>query len=160
MNEWFAVFLPILILLFGLYILFKPKSSASLRKSLANQDQAFKWESLGDFQFEVVGESHYQRELKSLAGDHGTEFVEIDCEAALVPEDDNKYDPKAVAIFIEGIKVGYLSRDDARSFRRRLGNKRLTGQITYCDALIVGGGIARNGRKMSYGIRLDIKPFY
>jgi hypothetical protein len=118
----------------------------------------FAWPNLGDFDFEVVGESHYQRNLASLAGEHDEYGARTECVAHLVPEDHNPHDPKAVAVQIAGRIVGYLSREDARSFRRRLGQKGLSGRVTTCGACIVGGA-TRNGEKLFYGVNLDLKPF-
>lgn len=117
------------------------------------------WDGPGYFDFEIVGESNYQPALAALAGTHGERSPDKECQAALIPEDDNRYDDKAVRVDINGLTVGYLSRDDARSFRRRLGAKRLTGQITHCAAVIVGGYRMKNGERASYGVKLDIKPF-
>jgi hypothetical protein len=57
------------------------------------------------------------------------------------------HDPKAVAIRIDEIPVGYLAREDARSYRRRLGQKSLSGVNATCEAIVVGGGTRRNGKK-------------
>lgn len=120
---------------------------------------SYRWPALGQFEFEVVGESNYQRELKAAAGDHGDDPADAHCLAALIPDDDNPHDDKAVAVSVDGQTVGYLSRADARSFRRRLSQRKLGGQTTQCDAMIVGGGRGKGGKRYSYGIRLDIKPF-
>lgn len=117
------------------------------------------WDDTGDFDFDIVGESNYQPALATLAGTHGERSPDKEYQAALVPEDDNRYDDKAVRVDINGRTVGYLSKDDARSFRRRLGAKRLTGQTTHCAAVIVGGYRMKNGERASYGVKLDIKPF-
>lgn len=53
--------------------------------------------------------------------------------AYLIPEDDNPHDPKAVRVEVDGHKVGYLSRTNARRFR-----KRCKGPMD-CPATIVGG---------------------
>ena len=132
---------------------FAPKNSVA-----PTSGQCFKWPSRGEFEFEVVGESHYQMAIARLAGDHSTDGADVQCVAELWPEDNNRHDSKAVAVKIHGNLVGYLSREDARSFRRRLGQKGLAGQVTTCDASIVGG-MLRNGDKWHYGVRLDIKPF-
>ena len=120
------------------------------------------WPALNQFNFEVVGESYYQPALTKLAVDHATISASADeikpLTAHLIPDDYNEYDDKAVRIEINGLHVGYLSREDARSFRRRLGAKKLTGQITTCGALITGGHV-KNGKEMSYGAMLDIQPF-
>jgi len=116
------------------------------------------WPALGNFGFEVVGESHYQGALKRLAGNHGTEPAAAQHVAQLVPETNNAHDPQAVCVRIMGNPVGYLSREEARSFRRRLSQKKLTGVITTCDAMVTGGGQWK-GKTYSYGVVLDIKPF-
>ena len=121
--------------------------------------ETFHWPKLGDFDFEVVGELNYQKTLATLAGAHGDRSAGLECVAYLVPEDDNRHDPKAVAVQISGRTVGYLSREDARTFRRRLGQKGLGGRISSCDACIVGGGTRKSGEKLFYGVRLDVKPF-
>jgi len=52
-----------------------------------------------------------------------------------------------------------FSQEDARSFRRRLGRKKLSGAVTTCDAIVVGGGTRRSGEKLHYGVKLDMRPF-
>lgn len=112
-----------------------------------------------DHDFEVVGESNYQAALAKLAGDHGKQSPDLKTTAKLIPENDNPHDSSAVRVEIGGQTVGYLSRDDARGFRRRLGSKKLSGQITTCGAMIMGGFIGSNGKRASYGVVLDMKPF-
>lgn len=116
------------------------------------------WPSLGEFGFSIVGESNYQAALSTIAGDHGKKKARVECIAELRPEDDNPHDDKAVEVCVEGRTVGYLARDEARKFRRRLGQKGLTGQPTRCAALVVGGGEWR-GEVRHYGVQLDLKPF-
>jgi len=106
----------------------------------------------------VVGESYYQDTLKRLAGDHGKDAPNVTCTAHIVLDDSNSHDPKAVAVRINGALVGHMQRDDARSFRRRLSSKRITGTTT-CDALITGGYQMRDGTRAAYGVALDLKPF-
>jgi len=166
-----ALFPLILFLLFLIYVLWKVLSgmwsrpaaptttrTASVLKSRSTS-QEFHWNGKGDFEFEVVGESNYQRALESLAGEHGTESAEAHHTATLILEDSNPHDPKAVAVQVAGRTVGYLAREDARSYRRRLGQKRLSGVDATCDAIVVGGGTRRSGEKLFYGVKLDIKPF-
>ena len=141
----------------------KQKGSPSRRRSRATASvpsgDVFHWPSTGCFGFEVVGESNYQPALAAAAGGHPARGDGIEVTAWLVPEDSNRFDPYAVAVQVDGNTVGYLSRDDARSFRRRLGQKGLTGSTSTCDAAIVGGGERSDGTAMFYGIRLDLKPF-
>jgi hypothetical protein len=84
---------------------------------------------------QIVGESHYQQALRSIVGPGE---VRHGCRAVVASEDDNSYDPKAVCVTIESMKVGYLSRARARKWRAHN-----SGSQT-CDAVIVGGGEGRN----------------
>lgn len=125
----------------------------------AEPSVALDWPALGNFDFGIVGESNYQDALKSMAGNHGDRSPNKESKAVLIPEDDNRYDRNAIRVAIDGRTVGYLSRDDAPRFRRRLGAKKVSGQATRCEAMIVGGFIMKSGDRASYGVMLDIKPF-
>lgn len=70
----------------------------------------------GDVSLSVVGESFYQTSLRKLAHEP-QERVRIDIRAALIAETDNHYDPDAISVWIEGLQVGHLSRDDAHTYR-------------------------------------------
>lgn len=108
---------------------FSPKEHESL-DALRATAALYTWPEIGDYCFEVVGESHYQRALLKHAGDHDEDGADKECVALLI---------KAVRVAVGVDIVGHLSRDDARSFRRRLGTKKLTGQITSCYAIMRGG---------------------
>ncbi|WKB56025.1 hypothetical protein [Eleftheria terrae] len=161
-----TIFLGTAAVLAIVWLIFRPSSAKRAEGETSSNwlapelsEEAFHWPRLGGFEFEVVGESQYQEALAAVAGDHGTDSVERECLATLLPEDDNRFDPKAVAVLIGRRKVGHLSREDARSFRRRLAQKRLSNATTCCAALVVGGATRRTGEKLHYGLRLDIKPF-
>jgi hypothetical protein len=118
------------------------------------------WESLNEFEFEIVGESFYQPALAALASPYDDSSLgSAIFKAVLVPEDNNRYDKLAVRVDINGLNVGHLSKDDARSFRRRLSSRKKTGAVTSCDAIITGGFTKRDGSQAHFGVRLDIKPF-
>ena len=141
----------------------KQPGSSSRRRSRATASvqpgDVFHWPSTGGCWFEVGGESNYQPALAEAAGGQPARGDGIEVTAWLVPEDSNRFDPYAVAVQVDGNTVGYLSRDDARSFRRRLGQKGLKGCTSTCGASIVGGGQRSDGTQLFYGIRLDLKPF-
>ena len=124
-----------------------------------HEPSAHHWPSLGEFDFPVVGESHYQEALRKIVGDHGDDAPKQQFVANLIPEDNNSHDKNAVRGDIADMTVGYLSRDDAPSFRRRLDRKGLKGRTTTCQALITGGFILKDGNLAHYGVQLDIKPF-
>jgi hypothetical protein len=152
------------VLLYAGYRLFarstsKPSRAAAARPPAPQVAQsAHHWPALGEFGFSIVGESNYQPALAAIAGDHGKKKARVECVAELRPDDDNPHDDKAVEVCVDGRTVGYLARDEARKFRRRLGQKGLTGQSTFCAALVVGGGEWR-GEVRHYGVQLDLKPF-
>lgn len=121
-------------------------------------EHVFEWPDTGDYDFEIVGESYYQETIKGLAGQNDMYVSEREYQALLIPDDGNEHDDKAVRVEIGGMTVGHLSRENARSFRRRLRAKKLTGQITTCKAIVRGGGV-RDGEKWHYGVALNIKEF-
>lgn len=133
-----------------------PKLKGSSKKKISASTE---WPASGDYDFEVVGESNYQKTLRRIAGDHGSKSARVECKAEIIPENNNPYDSKAVAVKIENQLVGYLARDEARMFRRRLGQKGLSGKTTTCAAIVVGGGTRNNGEILFYGVKLDLKPF-
>lgn len=135
-----------------------PERSETLKSRTTAPSGMHEWEDGGCFQFEVVGESFYQQNIMRVV----SKFAEGErrvCMATIEPDDYNKYDNKAVAVFIDRLQVGHLSRENARSFRRRLGRKGLTGQTTCAKAVIIGGGVRDNGEEKSYGVFLDMKEF-
>ena len=103
--------------------------------------------------FKVVGTSHYQKALERLAGGRSSKSADVEVMAALLPEDDNPHDPKAVRVEIEGRAVGHLDRDSARAFRRLLLKRGEQGIL--CPARIVGGWDKGGGDRGHFGVRLE-----
>lgn len=60
---------------------------------------------------------------------------------------------EAVAVLIDGLVTGYLSREDADQHREQLDELERSGQHLVSGALIVGGQAGKN-----LGTRLQIKP--
>ena len=50
-------------------------------------------------------------------GGSSNDRVRLEVYAVLVAEPDNPYDANAVSVWIQGLRVGYLSREDARRYR-------------------------------------------
>lgn len=110
----------------------------------------------GSFDCKVVGTSHYQDNLLTLAGGKKTEAAQITQRATLVLEDDNPHDRNAVKVYIDTLSVGHLDREMAQGWRAQLRKQKLPlGHFT-CDALIVGGWDKGDGDSGSFGVRLDI----
>jgi hypothetical protein len=93
---------------------------------------------------EVVGESFHQDNLwRLVGGGPRKEHVRQDINAVLVAEEDNPYDPNAIAVWIDGLKVGHLSREDARRYRPGL----LAQQETQSSPIALAGVIAGGGMR-------------
>lgn len=100
----------------------------------------------GDFLLEVVGESNYQSDIQ-----RALEFGGEDTVALLVPEPDNPYDPNAVAVYVCGLKVGYLARSHAACYQQGLmAVQSREGKPVACRAEIVGRDI--------YGVKVYVDP--
>ena len=134
-----------------------------------NSQQAFNpaknyyaWPELGQFAFELTGES-CQGAIKQLEQENPTDPVEDSgskthiLKAHLIPDNDNLYDSSAIRVDIHNRTVGYMNREQAASFHRRLDEKGLSSRITICNAIITGGEV--NGEILDYGVKLDIEPF-
>ncbi len=101
--------------------------------------------------FPVVGESHYQGALLSIAGGYSPESMDRPCRARLVPEPTNAQDPNAVIVQVAGRTVGYLSAASAAKYGA------ITEQLREpleCDAIIVGGWRKSRDDIGSFGVRL------
>lgn len=75
--------------------------------------------------------------------------------AVLIFENTNRYDPDAVKVEIKGQQVGYLSRGDAKAFRKRMAAERIAGERFDCEANIRGGW-ERSSGSGPFGVYLDV----
>jgi hypothetical protein len=113
----------------------------------------------GDDPLEVVGESRYQDALWKIVGGRRGDPVRYETEAVLEPEPDNPHDANAIKVLIGGTVVGYLSREDAATFRPGLlGLMEVspTARVAL-EASIVGGGPRADGIGF-LGVFLDHNP--
>jgi hypothetical protein len=136
----------------------RPVSRARARKPPAPLVNNI-WPAKYGFVCDVVGESRYQDALAAAVGAPPTQWHEAMVTASLVCEPDNAHDPMAVAVCVNGSRVGYLRAEYARAFHDRLKRRGIAGQTTHCGALIRGGGTASDGTQRLYGIALNIQPF-
>ena len=84
---------------------------------------------------EVKGESFYQDEIRHVVRSQGREIAAI-----LVPEPHNQYDPNAVAVWVAGLKVGHLSREDAAVYQQAIARLMAAeGQPIALSGQIFGG---------------------
>lgn len=106
------------------------------------------------FGMEVVGESNYQDALVAICGKHTRNGYDGEHQATLVLEPSNAYDPNAVMVMIDGRRVGYLAREQAKRVGGYMRAARLDRAI--CDARIQGGWRTNQHDEGHYGVRLAI----
>jgi tetratricopeptide (TPR) repeat protein len=100
----------------------------------------------GVHELEVVGESFYQDALWRAIGSRTQERVRMEIQAVLYAETDNPYDDNAISVWINGMKVGHLAREDAAAYRPGLlALQAREGKSIALRGVIVGGGIRQDG---------------
>jgi hypothetical protein len=105
----------------------------------------------------VAGTSKYQSSLERICGGRTGSAADKEVVAELHDERENEFDNQAVRVMIEGLKVGYLSRDDARKVRKILGKNGLREPIGI-PAMIVGGWYRGDNDRGHFGVRLELFP--
>lgn len=98
---------------------------------------------------EVVGESHYQRNIKKALGINGEEYYKSIL-FTIEPDNYNSYDDNAIVVKIKDFTVGYLPRNEAKKYRKMLATIGKIDKPAACYGELWGGG-----NKKSYGIWLD-----
>jgi hypothetical protein len=93
-----------------------------------------------DASVHVMGEASYQPALEALAGGRDRDGVLQQSHVALLwPEPNNRYDPNAIAVKIDGRLVGYLSRDDAIWYHQPVDWLAARGRYIAVQAWLTGG---------------------
>lgn len=87
----------------------------------------------------VTGESHYDANLRKVAGPPRPGGWLVACEAELRREPDNRYDPDAIAVHIEGRKVGHITADACSDLADALDDYGANARATGIPALVRGG---------------------
>ena len=103
----------------------------------------------GEFGMHVVGTARHQMALEKIAGGRKNLVAGQFCGALLLPEPENPHDPSAVAVYIDGRRMGSLHRDVAPGFKRALFGRDYAA--AGCIARIDRDG----GRRGRFGVRLD-----
>lgn len=108
---------------------------------------------------DVVGESHRQDALWTIVGGHTTEYVRHDVIAILIPEAANAYDSNAISVWVDGLQVGFLSRQDAAKYRPGLvALWQKGGHPVGLHGQVVGGGRRDDGSIGYLGVFLQHDP--
>jgi hypothetical protein len=82
----------------------------------------------------------------------------LDVVAELRPEPDNPYDANAVAVLVDGHKVGHLSKTNALAYRNIIDRAISAHGVATCSGEIRGGWDRGNGDTGKYGIVLSVGP--
>lgn len=144
-------------MLVGLYM--GLKDGARKQPAVANESPVHTWPATGKYNFDIVGESHYQRALKALRGDMDDPSLDGIGTALIIPDNNNPHDSLAVRVTVQGLTIGHFSKTDARDFRERLTAMNLGTSITSCGVKITGGHTLQDGDQAHFGARLDLKRF-
>ena len=105
-----------------------------------------------EFPIKIVGESHYQDALARICGGANESGHTLFCEASLHPESDNPADSNAVRVEIQGNKVGYLQKMNAKRYR-----KIFAEDVTKVPAVIRGGWDRGGDRTGMFGVTLKLE---
>jgi hypothetical protein len=113
----------------------------------------------GSESLDVVGESFRQDALWTIVGGAATEHVRQGVTAILIPETDNPYDPNAISVWVIGLQVGFLSREEAARYRPGLvALWQKYGRPVALQGQIIGGGRRADGSTGSLGVFLSHDP--
>ena len=92
----------------------------------------------------------------AISGGRSEDGAEYVTEAILYLVDSNPHDNRAVRVTIEGQRVGYLSRQNARLYRKQLKQLGHAQIVCKCDAMIVGGWHRSPADAGHFGVKLDL----
>ena len=90
------------------------------------------------------GESFNQDVLWQIAGVRRFDPVRRAVVAVLVPEPENTYDPNAIRVDADGLRVGHLSRADPARYREGLLTHAANNGYVALNAVVVSGGQGEN----------------
>jgi len=105
-----------------------------------------------NFHFNIVGESHYQVELRYIRN-HMSVAYENDLQAHIVTEPSNPHDKNACAVYIDSFKVGYLPKNAAKEFVNQMRAKGVTGEACFEIRAKLTGGF---GERPNIGVLLNL----
>jgi hypothetical protein len=115
-----------------------------------------------EYAMEIVGEAKTQKTIKEIilykimVEKDDLEYKDEKLIAALFLEDDNKFDlGNAVRVDIDDKPVGYLAKEDAKSYRKALKKLGISNERCTCKASAFGKR-EDFGKNMSFGIWLSI----
>ncbi|MDI4633322.1 hypothetical protein J7U46_09710 [Pelomonas sp. V22] len=115
------------------------------------------WKWSGLYQLDAVGESFNYEALNSFEWPKGFDGAVVLCAAQLVHQPENEHDGNAVAIFIDDLHVGHLSRMDAVAYHQRVQALGLSNRTTWANCLISGSHLEDEQRRFSVQLDMDFE---
>lgn len=108
----------------------------------------------GRYQAEVVGESYNAAAFETLIERHRVDDLDAEWfgDAMLRLEDANPHDKNAVAVFVEGLQVGHLSRSMAVEFRHAVAQAGFADRHEFA----VGARVYWGGQRSRHSVSLDL----
>jgi hypothetical protein len=155
-------YLVIIVVMILIYLFLKSQiaktnsNQQSLNQHKANLNGVPFLHGPGTFSIDIVGESHYQSALDRICGGKTPHGHNLIIQAELIHENNNPHDNKAIRIDIDGMTVGYFSRELAREYRKRITEAGYPGVTAVCNAMIVGGWKKGKYDEGHYGVKLDL----
>ncbi len=113
--------------------------------------------SLGKFGVHVVGESHYTNSFREICGPP-TPPKTMTVTASLVPDPRNPHDANAIAIVVNGKRIGHLATEDAQRYLGLVQRLNEQGSTVCCHAEIKSGWEGSENYASQYSARLDLPP--
>lgn len=106
----------------------------------------------------AVGESNYQPNIWQAVGGNTGDRFQREIVAVLAAEPGNPYDGNAVSVWIAGLIVGYLAREDAVLYQPGVMRLTTTYGIPIALSGVAAGGGRQDGRERMVGIFLRHDP--
>jgi hypothetical protein len=104
----------------------------------------------------VVGTSFCQENLIRVCGPKKAASVELEVPAELVLENDNQADVNAVAVLVDGLKIGYLPKREAMIHRIFIHGSDYIKDRLICIGKISGGWDNGYGNCGHYGVAVEL----
>ena len=108
------------------------------------------------FSTKVVGTSFCQENLIRVCGPKKAASVELEVPAELVLENDNQADVNAVAVMVDGLRVGYLPKREAMIHRILIHGSDYSKDRLICIGKINGGWDNGYGNCGHYGVTVEL----
>ena len=129
----------------------KSDTDAQLLKNLMGDNTSMSGKAVA-YNFDIVGEQAYQKNLSKIAGKKEEKSKFMRCHAKVSSDPFNKYDKNAIKVEINGLLVGYISKNQAAQLAGRVINKTVPA--------VINGGWKDSDSTGSYGVRLAINSVY